>query len=260
MPLRLRLGQVLTACCAASVTLACTRPVVPVGSPAGGASAPATRRAAPGAGGADFESLLRQIGRAEDGEALTAGYIDRGAPALLAAASTILDQGRDEVRDRGARLVLMSLRRAEEFSFLDSLSFASPHVMKLSCDVDELLLLLAQSAQYLEEKTRQGGAAGANEERLPFVPALARLLLRVIDQSWPTCVRSAPHAETGHDHPQATALMLMNRMVQWGSRDDGSLARDWESWGADELRKFRQWWQRSGGRYLAPGSSNGKTK
>lgn len=253
------LGHGLIVSLAATVTGACAQPS-PVATPPT-TSGPA-HGSAPAQRDAGLEGLLRQIGRAEDdtADALTRAYLDRGAGALLAAANAILDQGRDSARDRGARSVLMSLRGPDDFSFLEALSFPASRPMKLSCDVDDLLFFLAQSAQFLDVSPEPSPGANDDEDRLPFIPAFARLLLRVLDQSWPTCVQTAPHAETSYGHPQATALMLMNRMVQWGGEDDGSLARDWENYGAEELRRFRSWWQRNGGRYLGPSASSPNTK
>lgn len=258
--LRRLLGHGLIVSLAATVTGACAQPA-PVATPPT-TSGPA-RGSTPAQRDAGFEGLLRQIGRAEDDTAdvLTRAYVDRGARALLAAANAILDQGRDSARDRGARSVLMSLRGPDDFSFLEGLTLpSSSRPMKLSCDVDDLLFFLAQSAQFLDVSPEPSPGANDDEDRLPFIPAFARLLLRVLDQSWPTCVQTAPHAETSYGHPQATALMLMNRMVQWGGEDDGSLARDWETHGPAELRRFRKWWERNGGRYLGPSASSSTTK
>lgn len=223
---------------------------------------PANAAAGQTIAGADFDALLRQVGEAE-GEAAERSmseYLARGSPALLAAAHAVLDQAlEDNPRDRGARLVLMSLRNVDDFSFLEKLELPKRPSMKVSCEMTELIFFLGQSVQFLELPLEQG--ADADEERMTYVPGFARFLLRVIERSWPVCVESAPSKETSYSHPQATALELMNEMVHWQGDDliYGHLAREWSSAGPAEVKKFERWWRKNGARFpRRPASSRKK--
>lgn len=156
----------------------------------------------------DLGVPLREIGDAADGDradSLARVYVERGPTALRAAAERILF-GADEARDRGARLVLTSLERPEEFAFLRELSLEPrPDAAGLACNVIDLMYLVRQSVAARPTSERA-------DERLAFEPAYAEMLVHVVDRSWPVCVRSCPTCETTRHRPQTIALEILDEM------------------------------------------------
>ncbi len=193
-------------------------------------SRPTVNNAQPnGAAAVDYNGLLEQLGRADGDDRLANAYVDHGPDALLVATSTLLESAGSEDRQRGARFALMSLQRASDFDFIARFT-PTP---KQSCETSNILLLIAQSAQFMEPPSE-------SFSELNFVPSFARRLVKLLDEPFPTCVERGH--ETGYSHPHVTALEILNNMVHWSASFDTSLARDWSSYSAETIMEFKQWW------------------
>lgn len=207
----------------------------------------AAPRPAHGDAQSELASRLRAVGDAAalepteevKAEGLARTYVALGPAALRVAADSIL-YGADRARDRGARFVLMSLERPDDFSFARDLPLEPrADAPKLACNVIDLVFLLRQSAATLPS-SEPGG-------RLGFVPAYAKLLVHVVDRPWPVCVRSCPTCETTRHRPQMIALESLDEMrpfldergpVPWDGLEP-------------EPPAFRDWWTANRGRFLS---------
>lgn len=203
-----------------------------------------------GQGSGNLEAALRKIGTSDNGaDQLAKAYVGQGPAALLFAATSVVAEGGDEAKIRGARLVMMSLERIGDFAFLKQLSL-EPYTTERSCATNELLGLIGQSAESVDVKR----AKGQNDsDRLPFIQPFAELLIRIVDQPWPPCVVKNPRVENDYCSPPVVALDLLNRMFHWNTHFDLSFCRGWggpEGDGPAQIRKFKAWWKRHSGRYL----------
>lgn len=169
---------------------------------------------------------------AED-EARVRRYIALGPDAVLAAANTLLDPRAPEPRARGARRVLMSLETDRDLAFLDE--FHPAPSVEASCNVVEILHHVGQAMQYAPGRKAQ--------HRVPIVPLLARHLVRLLDEPWPTC-EQRHLGEPGYSHPHVIALELLDDMYDWTEDFDGSLARCWDECGPETIATFKTWWAR----------------
>jgi hypothetical protein len=183
----------------------------------------------------DFVKLLDEVGRdGPDSDALASAYVRHGSRALLAATQVLLEPTANPSAERGARIVLQSLGKPEDFAFVTELKpTQSP---RHSCAMGEILFLLGNSAQFMEPDWDK------RPHRLVMVPVFARRLVALLDEPWSTCVKTAPGSEPGYTHPHVVALELLNDMVGWSSDFDGSLAKIWESAGPETIRDFKTWW------------------
>jgi hypothetical protein len=162
----------------------------------------------------DASDDLAAIGaRAEsdDVDALADAYVARGRSALRVAAGLLLT-GADPLHERGARWVLMSLKRGADFEFLNDLPPAPPHDERRACGMIEVMFLVRQTVDtnLVEEEDRSFPIRrGA---RFMFVAPFARLLSRVADQRWPTCVKTCPTCETSRLNPRDVACETLHEM------------------------------------------------